>query len=191
MCLYTEQYKPLVAKSDIECYKILKIIKDLNGNEIYITPYQFKKVEEACLSGAELFTPDSFNYKEFSDRLINLHKDYVRTDVNNGFIHTFTELSLKNMMAEMYYHAIYIKYFEYFIDCDIAETLNCETHPKVTGIALYKCVIPKGTEYFEGRCVGHGEELMVDSYAAKAIRYVEKITEIHDRESLNEALLKY
>ncbi len=182
MCLYTKQFKFRVADEDIVCWKVLEIINGNDGEKV-ITPFAFWPVTEDELSGKKLFVPNEFETEYLINRLEAETKSDYTISVEEGVIHTYGAKDLRaiDMYDEMTYHVHFIGGGEGYIDAHRGEIIGCDVDPEITGIALYKCVIPKGTEYIEGTYTGHGyagracSDLV--SYGSKAIRFVEKVAE--------------
>lgn len=181
MCLYTKQHKFQVADEDIVCWKVLEIVEGHEGEKV-ITPFAFCPVPDEALSGKELFTPKEPELDNLQMRL-GRYPDESPTSIDEGVIHTYGAEDLKaiEMYDEMTYHVGNIGGGEGYIgQCD-ASIIGCDPDPEIVGIALYKCVIPKGTEYIAGTYTGHGysgrscSDLV--SYGSKAIRFVEKVAE--------------
>ena len=183
MCLFIKQYKFLAADEDIVCWKVLEIVEGNDGEKV-VTPFAFRPVPECVLNGEELFVPAVHE----TDRLAGMldrhseDEDLVVT-VEEGVIHTYGAKDLKavDMYDEMTYHVGFIGAEESYIGMYQSNIIGCDPEPNVLGIALYKCVIPKGTEYIAGTYTGHGysgrsgSDLV--SYGSKAIRFVEKVAE--------------
>lgn len=182
MCLYTKQHKFRVADEDIVCWKVLEIVEG-HGGEKVITPFAFWPVPEDALNGKELFEPNEFEAEGLINRLEGEKKSDYTIDVEEGVIHTYGAKDLRaiDMYDEMTFHVNNIGGGEGYIDMHRGDIIGCDPDPDVLGIALYKCVIPKGTEYIEGTYTGHGysgracSDLV--SYGSKAIRFVEKVAE--------------
>lgn len=181
MCLYTKQHKFRVADEDIVCWKVLEIVDGHDGEKV-ITPFAFWPVPEDALNGKELFEPNEFEAEDLQS-LLDSYPDESPTNVEEGVIHTYGAKDLRaiDMYDEMTYHVGFIGSGEGYIDMHRGDIIGCDPDPDILGIALYKCVIPKGTEYIEGTYTGHGyngrawSDLV--SYGSKAIRFVEKVAE--------------
>ena len=181
MCLYTKQCKFLAADEDIVCWKVLEIVRG-NDGEKFITPFAFWPVTEDELSGKKLFTPDELEAEHLQIRL-NHYSDESPASIEDGVIHTYGAKDIRaiEMYDEMTYHVGFIGSGESYIGTHQGGIIGCDPDPEILGIALYKCVIPKGTEYIEGVYTGHGysgracSDLV--SYGSKAIRFVEKVAE--------------
>lgn len=181
MCLYTKQHKFQAADEDIVCWKVLEIVRGNDGEKV-ITPFAFWPVTEDELSGKVLFTPNVLEAEHLQSRL-NCYPDETPTSIEDGVIHTYGAKDIRaiEMYDEMTYHVGFIGSGESYIGMHQSNIIGCDPDPEIVGIALYKCVIPKGTEYLEGTYTGHGysgracSDLV--SYGSKAIRFVEKVAE--------------
>lgn len=181
MCLYTKQYKFQTADEDIVCWKVLEIIEGYDGEKV-ITPFAFRPVPECVLNGEVPFVPAPFEIDQLVRRL-NTYESEYSIGIEEGVIHTYGAKDLKaiDMYDEMTYHVGFIGGGEGYIGMQQSDIIGCDVDPEIVGIALYKCVIPKGTEYIEGTYTGHGyggrscTDLV--SYGSKAIRFVEKVAE--------------
>lgn len=183
MCLYTKQHKFQLADEDIVCWKVLEVVRGYDGEKI-ITPFAFWPVTEDELSGKALFTPNELE-AEHLQRALDSYPDENDsfTSIEDGVIHTYGAKDLKaiDMYDEMTYHVGYIGGGEGYIGTHQSNIIGCDVDPEILGIALYKCVIPKGTEYIAGTYTGHGYSgrscTDLVSYGSKAIRFVEKVAE--------------
>lgn len=179
MCLYTKQHKFRVAEEDIVCWKVLEIV-DGNYGEKIVTPFAFWPMTEDELSGKKLFTPNELEAEHLQRRLDG-YPDESPTCIEDGVIHTYGANREIDTYDEMTYHVDFIGSHESYIGMHQSNIIGCDPDPEIVGIALYKCVIPKGTEYIEGTYTGHGysgrscSDLV--SYGSKAIRFVEKVAE--------------
>lgn len=165
MCLITYQKKVDIAETNIICWKILEIIKREN-DELVITPYAFKPVSEEILSGKLLFTPDDICNYEFENAGNGHHI------VDYGFIHTYAEFPT---YYDFYHLMSCIGKPEPYILSDKAHELKCKKRPEVSGILLYKCEIPAGTQYLIGTTGG-----LVNSYASTSLRFIQKAAEFRE-----------
>lgn len=181
MCLYTKQHKFQVADEDIVCWKVLEIVEGHSGEKI-ITPFAFRPVLECVLNGEELFVPAVLETEQLQRRL-DSYQDESPTNVEEGVIHTYGAKDLRaiDMYDEMTFHVSNVGAGESYIGRVESDIIGCDPDPDVLGIALYKCVIPKGTEYIEGSYTGHSYSgrpcADLVSYGSKAIRFVEKVAE--------------
>lgn len=185
MCLYIKQYKFQTADEDIACWKLLEII-EANGGEKVITPFAFCPLTEDELNGKKLFKPD----KRDADSLatwLKMYEEEIKprhySSVEEGIIHTYgaKDLTVKDLYDEMNYHIGYIGSDEIYIGTQQSETIGCDMNPMIMGFALYKCVIPKGTEYIAGTYTGQSGSHLI-SYGSKGIRFVEKAAEWRKRD---------
>lgn len=180
MCLYIKQYELQTADKDIVCWKVLEIVKSNDGEKI-VTPFVFCPLTEDELNGKKLF---KVNKREADalDTWLAMYRENVNprqyNSVEEGVIHTYGAkyLTADDMYDEMNYHIGYIGSGEIYIGTQQSETIGCDTNPMIMGFALYKCIIPKGTEYIAGTYTGHSGSTLI-SYGSKAIRFVEKAAE--------------
>ena len=185
MCLYIKQYKFQTADEDIACWKVLEII-EANGGEKVITPFAFCPLTEDELNGKKLFKPD----KRDADSLatwLKMYEEEIKprhyNSVEEGVIHTYgaKDLTVKDLYDEMDFHINSIGSDEIYIGTQQSENIGCDMNPMIMGFALYKCVIPKGTEYIAGTYTGHSGSTLI-SYGSKGIRFVEKAAEWRKRD---------
>lgn len=180
MCLYIKHYELQTADEDIVCWKVLEIVKSNDGEKI-VTPFVFCPLTEDELNGKKLF---KVNKREADtlDTWLEMYRENVYprnyVSVEEGVIHTYgaKDLTVKDLYDEMNYHIGYIGSGEIYIGTQQSETIGCDTNPMIMGFALYKCVIPKGTEYIAGTYTGHSGSTLI-SYGSKGIRFVEKAAE--------------
>lgn len=159
MCIIPDTITYLKADHDMVCWKVMEHISD-GTTETTVTPYAFAEVTEDILNGEKPFCPD----KDETSRLDNQMKDWddfakVRP-VAEGLIHTY--MSVWNSRDGLEQNISYIGKID----------MGKQT---CVGVSLWKCVIPKGTEYLCGK-TNH-------SYASKTIVFKEKVLEI--RHNLN------
>ena len=185
MCLYIKHYELQTADKDIVCWKVLEIIEANDGEKI-VTPFVFCPLTEDELNGKKLFKPD----KRDADSLatwLKMYEEEIKphhyNSVEEGVIHTYGAkyFTVKDLYDEMNYHINGIGSDEIYIDTQQSETIGCDMNPMILGIALYKCVIPKGTEYIAGTYIGHSGSHLI-SYGSKGIRFVEKAAEWRKRD---------
>ena len=180
MCLYIKQYKLQTADEDIACWKVLEIIEANDGEKI-VTPFAFCPLTEDELNGKKLFKPDKREADAF-DTWLKMYEEEIKphhySSVEEGVIHTYgvKDLTVKDMYDEMNFHINSIGSDEIYIGTQQSETIGCDMNPMIMGFALYKCVIPKGTEYIAGTYTGLSGSTLI-SYGSKGIRFVEKAAE--------------
>lgn len=172
-----------MAGDDIVCWKILESIKGKDGiGKIYVTPYMFKPVENSVLDGKRMFKPDpcddyTLEYMAYRNDIEKQSdvSDIKAISVSKGFIHVYGELDPVFMMHEFRYLDGSIGGSEDSIDEIMAPKIRCDLYPTMVSLSLWKCVIPKGTEYIPGTF----ERIrQVRSYAARQIRFLHKAAEI-------------
>jgi hypothetical protein len=135
------------AKKDIPCLKIVEI-----SNGLCFTPYMRAEISQETLEGKNEFLAES-NPMVAPRR--NSRRRYV---LRGGYVHTYAFTSRTNKVLS--------EEVEYL----------CDSHRKSYVISVYRCVIPKGTEFVKGKTRwdktrGYG------SYASKSIRFTEKLAE--------------
>lgn len=159
MCLYTEvNAKPSVAESDIVVYKVVKIIKGVEGQ--FVSPFQ----NMDYVPGQSYTTEFSSDTDEIFSRYDELYRFYelASKDADSGKesvgiiergIHSFVELG----DAQEY----------------VAVDHRCESH------TILKCVIPAGAEYHKGIWLYQNyffsRAYEVDSYASTALTVIEEV----------------
>ncbi len=173
--MITTQGEIRVADKDITCWKLVEILSDRDGERIYATPYMFKYVSEPVLEGKYPFwtgQPD-YNYELCPG---------MRNRIFRGFIHTYAIPAtdeIDAVVTDLKYAITSVNSHESFMTVDKMRGLpNCDIMPRVIGIALYRCVIPKGTEYLEGMSDGL---VSYRCYASREIVFKEKVTEWNDK----------
>ena len=155
MCLIPDTITYLKADHDMVCWKIIEHISD-GTTETTVTPYAFAEVTKDILNGEKPFCPD----KDETSRLDNQMKDWddfakVRP-VAEGLIHTY--MDAWETCGSLTQNTSFI---------------GTKDRGKLcVAISLWKCVIPKGTEYLCGKTNY--------SYASKAIVFKEKALEIRN-----------
>lgn len=170
--MITTQGEITVADRDITCWKLVEILSDMDGERIYATPYMFKHVPETVLEGKSPF------YTGQPDYTYELYPG-MYNHILKGFIHTYavpaTEEEVDAMASELKYAIAPVNSHETYLTVDKLRGLpNCDLMPWVIGIALYRCVIPEGTEYLEGVSDG---SLDSRCYASREIVFKEKVME--------------
>lgn len=144
MCLYiTKDAKLKHAVKDIVCYKVVKRYTTFLGKQILFTPYTQSPLTDAQLSGKEDFC--SFDKDEIEESKIG-----PGYEVSKGFIHTCINLESARWLSRLL--SLGLIYGE--------------------DIVVYKCIIPKGTRYYEGKWALSPQR---ESYASKRIRFVEEL----------------
>lgn len=138
------------AEKDIPCMKLVEF--ETNGYEkVCRTPYMFMEVSNEILRGEKDMVPAPLrrNDPEIEDIVGDLAAVYA----NHIHTYAFTQTS-----AEVIYN-------------EITFLLSESSTVYHTAVAVYQCVIPKGTEYIEGTNGGFS------SYCSKAIRFEKKLGE--------------
>jgi len=140
MCLFSRIKTN--AKKDLICYKIIERYKNFYGEYCYKTPFQGTPVSIKVIEGQE-FKPDPF-ISIGADRKSDGHYE-----VYDGFIHSYKTRWKARKMAK-YIRETLFKGEDRWYD-------------------VYKCIIPKGTEYFDGV-----DENGFGAYASKSIKIIKK-----------------
>ena len=183
MCLYIDRFKFKTAEKDIPCWKVLEIIEGPDGEEITVTPYALTRVDEHILNGETPFMPDMYQRRNLDEEIqICLNKygeeDHSRSlAVDKGVVHSYDAdpRVVQDMYNELRYHVGYIGGKDSYIKMPDAMRIGCSREPRVLGITLWKCVIPKGAEYVEGRY--YGRNMSFTSYGSSALMFKEKMYE--------------
>lgn len=149
MCLEVKNSTPKIAEQDIVCYKVLQ--RELNDvtkedgityvTERLITPFFHYPMEPN-----KLYEEKDNTEIDFGTKLTFFHKIKYTTFVEGGTFHTF-----KNKLDAR------------FFICDLGRTRH--------ECVIMKCVIPKGTKYFEGRY----ETWSYKCYASKSLKTIQVI----------------
>lgn len=148
MCLYIKSGpSPKKATEDITCYKV--IIEEGYGEKRMMTPYTGCRIGEKIISGEKPFKAEIFD-EVYDERSIEVKEfqelGYHRAVIGCGAIHTFeTEEAAK---------------------AEAIQTADLFKHYK---IGVYKCIIPKGTLYYEGVFADN------DCFASQKIIFKESI----------------
>lgn len=153
MCLYLNDIKPKIAKRDIVCYKILNCTSRLNwdtheAEKMYTTPYQntpINSVNDDIIKGIRCFETNSSTPHILANSDLHYAKGFKWT-MHGGCIHSYRYKKDADFMT---IHSNFIK-----------------GHEEV----IFKCVIPKGTEYYKGI-----DALGQENYASKKIRFVKQV----------------
>ncbi len=156
------------AEEDIPCMKIVEFAHDCDDEKVCFTPYMYKNIDNAMLRGEKDMTPD---LSCGSDCGIEHPTDEIAW-VRSGYIHThaYTPISDKVVYNE------------------ITFLLLEQSKDRPTSVAVYECVIPKGTEYIEGYTGGREH---FKNYCSKAIRFGKKICEFTHEDSLRDIWEKF
>lgn len=125
MCLYIKSCSsPKKATEDITCYKVI-----MKVNNCMKTPYQGFQIDEKIISGEKPFKAEIWDGKDRSIKVKEFQKlgSRISGTIGYGAIHTFK--TKKDAKANAIIFADKIRYYR---------------------MSVYKCVIPKGTLYYEG-----------------------------------------
>lgn len=135
MCLAVKKpYKVKIAEKDIECFKVLEKHTYSDGSAKLCTPYQCTVIDKNIINGknpmiSQILVKKEGIWKEVNVTKENFEKiiDPYALLIDRGAIHTFS--SITNARKERSWHRARKSGAEYVI---------------------YKCIIPKGTLYYEG-----------------------------------------
>ena len=170
--MMTKQGETSVADREITCWKIVETLEDRNGNPVRVTPYMFRHIPDDVIDGKRPFwTGRPECAYELCEGMYN--------HILDGYIHTFAtprgESEVDVLCRELDYAITVVGTTETFMTPGKADGIpNCVDLPNVLGIALYRCVIPKGTEYLEGIYDGVND---LRCYASREIVFKEKVAE--------------
>lgn len=169
MCLYLEKgnAKKKIATEDIVCYKVMEEVS-LNGGSIpcipyYKTPYQGNVMPIEGLVRDEYFDINPWAAKRYNKKILtqriyaNRYDHICKSFVAGGMIHTFANLLDASEKV-----------------CSLADAFQNKTY------VVVKCVIPKGTEYFEGftcMCRVGSINFGASSYCSSKLRFTGEIVD--------------
>ena len=176
MCMMTKQGEIGIADKEITCWKLVETLEDTKGNPVQVTPYMFRHIPEDVIEGKRPF------WTGRPEQTYELCKG-MYNHILDGYIHTFatprSESEVAMFCKELDYAITPIGSVETFMTLSKAECIpNCDSLPRVLGIALYRCVIPAGTEYLEGIYDGLDD---MKCYASREIVFKEKVAEWDNR----------
>lgn len=168
----TKQGEPSIADKEITCWKIVETLEDRNGDPVRVTPYMFRHIPDDVINGERPFwTGRPECTYELCEGMYN--------HILDGYIHTFAtprgESEVDMFCKEIAYAITPVGMVETFMTPSKAEGIpNCVDLPNVLSIALYRCAIPRGTEYLEGVYDGSDD---IRCYASREIVFKEKVAE--------------
>lgn len=151
MCLTVkincEELQFKTAKQDIICYKLIfkKYNEESPDSPIYLTPFKKARIPDSCLwCGAwednAVFEAQGEEEIMCDQSIFNPKENIF--EIGGGFIHTY-----KN-------------------DYDAIDHM-CSTQQSLFYGEIWRCLIPKGVKYVEGRC---GDD--TPGYASKSIKFI-------------------
>ena len=164
MCLKVESefVKPKKAEKDIECYKVMRY-DELKSGKVFVSPYTGKQIDKKCFTRnvADVarciskgilrnYTIRKITKRKFKNEIVRKHTN-PRVEgyyIGEGAIHSFA--SIKDGKHELGEWRRLWKNYTY---------------------TLIKCIIPKGTLYYEGD--GCGDLIGTKQYASRSIIYKE------------------
>ena len=150
MCLFLKKENELInlAKKDIPCYKLLSRRKSDDGTTHLRTPFMQDEVDYGITVKAKGEHGTTIEFSDWEEGRF----EFSRKLMGEGFIHTFKTIEDADITLLSHDYAIY--------------------NP-----VLVKCVIPKGTWYYEGEFEYTGSV----SYASKSLRYGKRIVKDYSK----------
>lgn len=125
MCLITILEAPKRAEENIVCYKVIELACSDDGKEVAQTPYQYAPIHKNVIKGKKPFIAKNYRGAIVTDKMFEQYKPYFG-EIKGRAVHTFaTKIDAK---AE-------------------ADTLKVMLGDICR---IYKCIIPKGTLYYNG-----------------------------------------
>ena len=182
MCITTKQSNYAVAQEDIVCWKVLEILESKDGEKRAVTPFAYVTVPDKVLNGEKPFVPDKQQMANLDAEIAEWwNSDEYRDgehEATLGLIHTYGG-SVEDLKPTLNYH-------REFIDAAWDVHTDDDVVSHIVSVALWECVIPKGTEYLEGdmRFHRYGDDNQISkydvhSYASKAILFKKKVAEFY------------
>lgn len=185
MCLTVKHDLIFTADRDIVCWKFLEVIEGKGKEEIYVTPYRFKPVPKEVLNGTEDFTPFAC---EPAQKWVHVKPGYIEPTAETGYIHAHGALSPDFLFEEFDDLCYWIDKEDTYIGWYESGIIGCDLHPRVTGVSLWRCIIPKGTKYWLGET---DSKHRMFGYAAEKIRFVEEVHKVTEEEESLEQDVPY
>ena len=135
MCLYTLHKNPLIAKKDIECYKIMRIEKRCFGVlNVLISPF-VKNTYYTLFNHKNITAKDSRKHVEsvvsFESGNNNKLENYEVFKIDKQGIHCYQTAEDANNALKRSILRIYV--------------------PGLSPAVIVKCIIPKGTRYWTNK----------------------------------------
>lgn len=153
--------EPKIADRDIVCYKIIRRMADGTAKGLYVDKdYLDVNVGTYEIPSIEIIYNGWFaknilrkgNIKKVIEEKVEWNKEYKWWDIISGYLHsTPNEINKDN----------FYNYLPWFL-------------PIGTVIEVWKCIIPKGTKYYQADCRGSHYESS-NSYASKKLMFKELI----------------
>lgn len=146
MCLYVKNKEPKIAKCNISCYKMVLRQQYPSCNE-YFSPYMYMPISKECINGDKNMEPNE----------IMIPKNVCIDETNFIFGHEFTAYIEGGMIHT------------YMRKEDAIKDATAQGTAPLESFEVYECMIPIGTEYYEGT------DSEFCCYASKAIKFIKKI----------------
>ena len=144
MCLYLKDINSQIARNDIVCYKVMFHNKQDN---VICTPFRLVRPNADVLSGYANFRA------EFAETPVEKLLEPIRLD---SWFHTYNP-EYPAQVGEGFIHT-------YMFASHAVEDMGTECFARKDYL-LYRCVIPKGTEYLAGTYGAY------PCYASREIRF--------------------
>lgn len=145
MCLKLSSwvFSPKKKRKDIICYKVIEVKNYVTGlSSAFRTPCTHSSIPFAVINGTEDYVAIKSFYNVMFPITIN---DFNEKYVAGGFIHVFKHL----------------KSAETFV----------ENSDEPKNMKIYECIIPAGTEYYQGIDQLLGRK----AYAAEKIKFIKRV----------------
>ena len=132
-------------------------------------------------------TLESFSTSAFCPPIYSTCADFKKSD----FLFEFLDIDSTEVLikSEIKFHTNFIGTPDPYIKNIDSKRLDCVMKASSLGYAIFKCIIPKGTEYLSGTYLGHGANACVLSMCTKSLVFKEKVMEIRD--TLNKLELQH
>ena len=150
MCLYVKDKEPNIAKCDITCYKVVLRQSRPDSDDEYYSPYRYEPISGECIDGSKNMEPGEI-----------MAPKNVCLDETNYFFGIKYTAYIEGCMIHTYMHKQHA----------IKDAEHLENHwgAHLQNYDVYECIIPKGTEYYEGT------DSEYRGYASKAIKFIKKV----------------
>ena len=128
MCLVTKQSQSKIASEDITCYKVLlKLENEINNTVFYVSPVRHFTFFENQVNPNKVFKAEKAYWLENSPdddlKPTYIGNEPVSYELNSGFFHMYKDY-----------------------DSVVKAIINAP----LESYAIFECVIPKGSHYYEG-----------------------------------------
>lgn len=183
MCTYLHTNEVQIAEEDIPCWKVVEIIANDNGENFHVTPYTFTRLSKSVLLGKVPFKSNVTDHVyEFGKSMSMFNTWYA----HEGFIHTYESLDRMMIDMEFRYLAGGVGTSEN-MSIDKRREFGCKARPLVIAMQIWKCVIPKGSDYLKGH-----SQRQCGSYVSDKIVFKEMVfeTTLRDTGKMREGAYK-